>query len=141
MYRSKDNNLLSEKRQELVNSLLVDEHKDIYEFPEGKLHPSLHGTLADEIVNDFIKGNDTVFIFTHSENILLRLRRRTLEGILKPGDVEINILAEDDRYCMESGTIDEEGTLSDFVDGFFDSIWTDIMEMDKFRKERKGERK
>ncbi|MCP4107996.1 MAG: AAA family ATPase [Desulfobacteraceae bacterium] len=55
---------------------------EIVEQPELHLHPGAHGDLADLYV-DAVKHTGTNFIIeTHSENFILRIRRRIAEGKL-----------------------------------------------------------
>jgi len=54
----------------------------VFEEPELHLHPSVHGDLTDLAI-DAVNGNrgNQVIIETHSENLILRLRRRIAEGV------------------------------------------------------------
>lgn len=62
---------------------------EIVEEPELHLHPGAHGDLADLYI-DAVNHTDTRFILeTHSENFLLRVRRRIAEGKLDNNKVMI----------------------------------------------------
>lgn len=53
---------------------------DLIEEPELHLHPAAHAPLADLFLQTAKSGQGQVVIETHSENLLLRLRRRIAEG-------------------------------------------------------------
>ena len=53
---------------------------DLIEEPELHLHPAAHASLADLFLQTVKNGKGQVIIETHSENLLLRLRRRIAEG-------------------------------------------------------------
>jgi len=62
---------------------------DVYEQPELHLHPQVHGALADLFIESVKETQSRVIVETHSEVLLLRLRRRVAEGLLDPKDVII----------------------------------------------------
>jgi hypothetical protein len=53
---------------------------DIIEEPELHLHPAAHAPLADLFLDTVKRGCGQILVETHSENLLLRLRRRIAEG-------------------------------------------------------------
>jgi len=62
---------------------------EIVEQPELHLHPAAHGPLADLYV-EAVKQSGVRFILeTHSENFVLRLRRRVAERNLDPSNLVI----------------------------------------------------
>lgn len=60
----------------------------LVEQPEIHLHPSAQANLADLFIEN-IKGNRQFIIETHSEHLVLRLRRRIAEGKIKPEKIGI----------------------------------------------------
>jgi len=62
---------------------------EIVEQPELHLHPSAHTVLADLYVEAAKQPGVRFIIETHSENFLLRIRRRVAEGKLNPNKVII----------------------------------------------------
>jgi hypothetical protein len=62
---------------------------EIIEQPELHLHPYAHGSLADLYISAVSLPGTRFLIETHSENFLLRLRRRVAEGTLAPEKVRI----------------------------------------------------
>lgn len=62
---------------------------DIVEQPELHLHPGVHGDLADLYIDAVGRDTTRFLIETHSENFILRIRRRIAEGTLPPDAVAI----------------------------------------------------
>lgn len=67
---------------------------EIVEQPELHLHPAAHGDLADLCVEAARQHQTRFLVETHSENFLLRLRRRVAEGQLGPEDLMIDWVEE-----------------------------------------------
>ena len=115
----------------------------ILEQPELHLHPAAHGDLAELFAKSAKENNQTFIIETHSENMLLRLRKLVIEndfGFTKD-DIVVYWLEDAEskgRELMEI-TIDENGVLSDWRDGVFDEGLREVLEMQKAldRKEQK----
>lgn len=107
----------------------------VLEQPELHLHPAAHADLAELFAWSAKENEQSFIIETHSENMLLRLRKLVVEndfGFTKD-DVIIYWVdkAEESGQQITSITIDEEGTLSDFPDGVFNENLKEILEMDK----------
>lgn len=62
---------------------------EIVEHPELHLHPGAHGSLADLYIGALEVPGTRFIIETHSENFLLRVRRRIAEKTLTPEQVRI----------------------------------------------------
>ncbi|MEH1802733.1 MAG: DUF3696 domain-containing protein [Nostoc sp.] len=107
----------------------------VIEQPELHLHPAAHGDLAELFAKSAKENNQTFIIETHSENMLLRLRKLIVEndfGFTKD-DVIIYWLEDAEikgKELMEI-TIDEDGVLSDWRDGVFDEGLKEVLEMQK----------
>ncbi len=105
----------------------------VLEQPELHLHPAAHGNLAELFAKSAKNNNETFIIETHSENMLLRLRKLIVKndfGLTKD-DVIIYWLEDAEfkgKELMEI-TIDEEGVLSDWPHGVFDEGLKEILEM------------
>ncbi|MDM8546235.1 AAA family ATPase [Candidatus Venteria ishoeyi] len=54
---------------------------DLLEQPELHLHAAAHAPLGDLFLDTARKGSTQVLVETHSENLLLRIRRRIAEGL------------------------------------------------------------
>ena len=107
----------------------------VLEQPELHLHPAAHGDLAELFAKSAKENNQTFIIETHSENMLLRLRKLVVEndfGFTKD-DVIIYWLEDAELKGQElmKITIDENGVLSDWRDGVFDEGLREVLEMQK----------
>ncbi|MEH2467950.1 AAA family ATPase [Nostoc sp.] len=112
----------------------------VIEQPELHLHPAAHGDLAELFAKSAKENNQTFIIETHSENMLLRLRKLIVEndfGFTKD-DVIIYWLEDAEikgKELMEI-TIDKDGVLSDWRDGVFDEGLKEVLEMQKVLKKK-----
>ena len=109
-----------------VKTLLVEE-------PELHLHPSAHAAVGDLFVNA-VKGarDNQVIVETHSENLILRIRRRVATGELSPSDV--NIIYFDNRSGETSPheiQIRPDGSVSQWPQGIFSEDLTEVREISK----------
>lgn len=107
----------------------------VLEQPELHLHPAAHGDLAELFAKSAKENNQTFIIETHSENILLRLRKLIVEndfGLTKD-DVVIYWIenAELKGQEIREITVNEEGVLSDWPEGVFNESLKEILEMQK----------
>lgn len=68
---------------------------DIVEQPELHLHPGVHGDLADLYIEAARRRSARFLIETHSENFVLRVRRRIAEAVLSPEDVALYWVNDD----------------------------------------------
>jgi hypothetical protein len=60
------------------------------EEPELHVHPSAHGRIADLAIDAVMSGGGSqVIIETHSEELLLRIRRRVAEGVIPESLVQL----------------------------------------------------
>ncbi|WP_424211884.1 DUF3696 domain-containing protein [Streptomyces sp. BI20] len=62
---------------------------EVVEEPELHLHPSAHASIADLYIDAAQNSSVRFMVETHSENFLLRLRRRVAEGRLAPEDLKV----------------------------------------------------
>lgn len=93
----------------------------IVEQPELHLHPAACAALGDLFINVALGGGPQLLVETHSENLLLRIRRRIAEGMIAPEKVAI--------YWVENETgteasfrrlpIGGDGWVEDWPDGVF----------------------
>lgn len=89
----------------------------VLEEPEAHLHPSLHGVMADLIIT--CSRHSQVIVETHSENFILRLRRRIAEKRIRHTAVGLYYL--DDARNVQQIKIDEFGTINNWPAGVFES--------------------
>lgn len=94
---------------------------DIVEQPELHLHPGVHGDLADLYIEAIRAGSTRFLIETHSENFVLRLRRRIAERTLDPGAVALYWINDDPAASprVRPISIDKSGQLDFWPRGVF----------------------
>jgi len=113
----------------------------VLEQPELHLHPVAHASLAELFAKSAKENNQTFVIETHSENILLRLRKLIIQnnfGFTK--DDFVIYWIEDSEFGgqeLKEITVDDEGVLSDWSEGVFNENIKEILEMQKILKSRK----
>ncbi|MFD1883638.1 AAA family ATPase [Paracoccus pacificus] len=105
----------------------------IIEQPELHLHPAVHGEIADLYLSTAKKTNGATIMETHSEEIIMRLRRRIAEG-LSPEFVRILSVGHSRSADAPNGdvkeiTFDEEGNPSDWPDGVFEESFRELAEI------------
>jgi hypothetical protein len=93
----------------------------IVEQPELHLHPGVHGDLADLYI-DAVRGGEARFLIeTHSENLILRIRRRIAERTLQPDQVAIYWVNDDPHAYprVQRIGLDEHGGVDFWPKGVF----------------------
>ncbi len=106
------------------NSLIV------LEQPELHLHPAAHADLAELFAISTKVRNQKFIIETHSENILLRIRRLIVSNEFGFTHNDVIIYWINDGEIDEI-TIDKDGVLSDWPDGVFNENIIEITELKK----------
>lgn len=101
---------------------------DIVEHPEAELHPNAHAHIADILIDSRVSTRPLV-VETHSEILLLRIRRRIAEGILSPEDVAVYwIDANKSGYSSATEIrIGSDGSVSDWPEGVFYEDYEEIL--------------
>jgi predicted ATPase len=98
------------------------------EQPEIHLHPALQADLADLFIEVVQRDLRQVVLETHSEHLLLRIRRRIAEGIIPLEKVAILYV---ERVGSESHVrrldLNGRGHFNDWPDGFFDEAYQEAM--------------
>ena len=103
-----------------------DQFLDIIEQPELHLHDAAHAPLADLLLLAVSKGRGSILIETHSESLVLRVRRRVAEG-LSPDQVAI-VYVEDLGDCSRIRAIhlDRNGEVDWWPDGVFSEAFLEV---------------
>lgn len=95
---------------------------DILEHPEAELHPQAHAGVAELIV-EYLQGPiRPVILETHSEVLLLRVRRKVAEGKLNPDDLAIYWINRDeslDSAVVRRVEVTRGGEVSNWPEGVF----------------------
>lgn len=89
----------------------------IIEEPEAHLHPSAHGDLGDLIIA--ASGRSQVIVETHSENLILRLRRRISEVRLSNESLALYYIGE--NQSITDIKLDDFGSTENWPQGVFES--------------------
>ncbi|MFI1646623.1 DUF3696 domain-containing protein [Streptomyces avidinii] len=93
---------------------------EIVEEPELHLHPSAHASIADLYIEAARESNVRFLVETHSENFLLRLRRRVAERKLSPEDLSIYFVEQaQGAACLRRIEVDALGNVDYWPDGVF----------------------
>jgi predicted ATPase len=100
----------------------------LVEQPELHLHPALQAELGDLFIDVAKAGHRQILVETHSEHLLLRVRRRIAEGSLKPNQVSILFV---EKHGGESEVLPLDlnirGHFSNWPKGFFDEAYQEAM--------------
>lgn len=100
------------------------------EEPELHLHPRLQARLGNLFATAAVMGRNQVIVETHSEAVLLRLRRLIRGGKLRPDDVAVIYV---DNTAAEGASVrrlrlgDHGELLDPWPTGFFDDGLADIL--------------
>jgi predicted ATPase len=110
----------------LIEGLSTEPKVICVEQPEIHLHPRLQANLADFLIET--SNSNQWIIETHSEALILRLKRRIKEGNLKAENVSLLYVnpGPDGAEIVDIG-IDEEGNfINEWPDGFFEESFDEI---------------
>jgi hypothetical protein len=110
---------------------------EVVEQPELHLHPAAHGDVADLYIDAVNDNNDSrFFIETHSENFILRIRRRIAEGKLSPNDVIIYWINYDLKHGepLQEITITKNGEVDNWPRGVFSEDFDELINLRKAQK-------
>ena len=81
----------------IIANSIVSQGADclLVEQPEIHLHPALQAESADLFIEVMKTGRRQILVETHSEHLLLRIRRRIAEGTVNPEQVAILFVEKD----------------------------------------------
>jgi hypothetical protein len=112
---------------------------EIVEQPELHLHPAAHGALADLYLRAARDANVRFLIETHSETLLLRLRRRIAEGELPSDHVSIYFVNNQNGVATARKiTVDADGNLDYWPEGVFSEDYHETRQLAKAQLKRAG---
>jgi len=109
--------IVVQRQFEQINN--KEAHLEIIEQPELHLHPKAHTELADLYITALQQANTNFIIETHSENFLLRIRRRIAEGKLEPDKVIIYWIDDEPNKRIQAIHIDKHGAVNNWPKGVF----------------------
>ena len=112
----------------------------IVEEPEMHLHPAAHVGLADVYLRTAQATGTQFLIETHSETMLLRLRRRIAEGTYPPEMVGIHVVEQvDGTSIVRHVKIDAQGNLGDeWPEGYFSQDYHEVRALAAAQLEQAG---
>ena len=115
----------------------------IVEQPELHLHPAAHGEVADLICSTVVASEQQVRYLceTHSEQIIVRFRRRVAEGKISPNIIKIISVGhqstEDEPLeDFREIALDEMGTPDAWPLGVFDEAFNDLVQLREAAQQR-----
>ena len=95
---------------------LIDPKLAIIEEPEAHLHPSAHTSVAELLAES--SRSLQILAETHSENLILRLRRKIATNTLSSADLGLAYV--DENHMQTTIDVDELGGVRDWPSGVFE---------------------
>jgi predicted ATPase len=100
----------------------------LVEQPELHLHPAAQADLADLFIAGAQSGNRQYIVETHSEHLLLRLRRRIADSTIAPADVAVLYVERGAKSSsVRSLDLNSSGEFEDWPKGFFDERYREAL--------------
>jgi predicted ATPase len=114
----------------------------LVEQPEIHLHPAAQADLGDLFVDSVTDQNGPQFLVeTHSEHLLLRIRRRVAEGRLSPDKVSVLYVERAGRkHTVRRLPLDEQGSFSTWPAGFFEEGYSEALRLAEAASKRRDKR-
>lgn len=103
----------------------------VVEQPEIHLHPAAQSEMADLFV-DGIRGASTrqFIVETHSEHLLLRIRRRIAEGVINPRDVAVLYVDRAEKASrVRQLDLTRSGSFKEWPEGFFEEGYQEALKL------------
>ena len=122
----------------IIVLLSTEEGCVFIENPEAHLHPLAQARLMELVCEQVKNKNIQVFIETHSEHIINRVRLCSLKKEFAITNQDVSLYFFDKDYKVSSLTIDEDGQVSNWPVGFFDQQENDLREILKLGLFRNG---
>lgn len=113
---------------------------EVVEQPELHLHPGAHGDLADLYIQAAARPGSRFLIETHSENFILRIRRRIAEGKLDAGRVALYWVDDTPRpgSQLKPITLLPSGEVSTWPRGVFSEDFEEVRAIRTAQHAREG---
>jgi predicted ATPase len=112
----------------------------VFEQPELHLHPAAHGEIAELFVKTAMADHKKRFVIeTHSQNIILRIRKLIAEGVISPNDVSLNFIDFDEENTISTIrkiNVDEFGKVDFWPEGIFEEAFHEAVALRRAQKER-----
>lgn len=100
---------------------------DFIEQPELHLHDAAHAALGELLVEATTSRRGVMVVETHSEALILRLRRKIAEGTIGPEDVSLVYVSDDeDGSVVQPIAILPDGEVSLWPQGIFSESFLEV---------------
>ena len=109
---------------------------DIIEHPEAELHPGVHAAVADLVLAS-LQDNRPLVIETHSEMLLLRVRRWIAQG-MSPEKVAIYWIDQEGPERIRRVQVRETGEVERWPEGVFNEDYDEILAIRRAARGRQG---
>ena len=112
---------------------------DIIEQPELHLHDAAHAALGDLMLSAVLADRGTLVVETHSESLVLRVRRRIAEGKLAPEHVAL-VYAEDtgEGSSLRPIPLRPDGSVEWWPEGVFSESFVEVKAISRAQRARGG---
>jgi len=112
----------------------------LVEQPELHLHSAAQAPLADLLLDNAGRQQGTILVETHSENLILRVRRRIAEGRFPPDSVALYFVDENEEgySSLKRIRIDDKGEVDSWPVGVFSEGYEEIKALRKAARAIQG---
>jgi hypothetical protein len=112
---------------------------DIIEQPELHLHDAAHAALGDLLLSAVVAGHGNLVVETHSESLVLRVRRRIAEGTLSPDQVAL-VYVEDtgEGSSLRPIPLQPDGEIAWWPEGVFSESFVEVKAIRRAQRARGG---
>jgi predicted ATPase len=113
----------------------------LVEQPELHLHPAAQADLADLFLSAIDTGDRQYLVETHSEHLVLRVRRRIAEGKIDPDQVAILFVERrGPNSTVRALNLNEWGHIEDWPEGFFEERYREALAIAEFAQARRSDK-
>lgn len=124
----------------LSSSAGLDAGLDVVEHPEAELHPGAHGHVAELLLSHIVGATRPIVVETHSEMILLRVRRWVAERKVKAEDIGIYWVEADRDHGSRLRRIEitDDGQVREWPEGVFYEDYEEILAIRRAAREHRA---
>jgi len=109
---------------------------DVIEQPELHLHDAAHASIGDLLISVAQQGRGMTVVETHSEAIVLRLRRRIAEGLNHKTVKLIYVEDVGDGSRLHEIAIAEDGEVNWWPEGVFSEVFVEVKAIRQAQRKR-----
>lgn len=124
----------------LSSSAGLDAGLDVIEHPEAELHPGAHGHVAEMLLSHVVGAARPIVVETHSEMILLRVRRWVAERKVNPEDIGIYWVEADRDHGsrLRRIAITDDGQVREWPEGVFYEDYEEVLAIRRAAREHRA---